>query len=123
MDEDEDEAKVRFLPPTSSSFANYWCNMGQVGYGDIFPSTPQGRVVMAILIVVMLVQVPVQINLVITVVPRSMLSRSTCTTCSSSTHRNPLAIPCTCGPHCECAFTLRPCTTDCCTEAHQPDTR
>lgn len=99
-----DEAKVRFLPPTCSSFANHWCNVGQVGYGDIFPSTPQGRVVMAILIVVMLVQVPVQINLV-------MLPRNTSTTCSSSTHRNlnplaiPTVIPCTCGPHCGCALT------------------
>ncbi len=30
----------------------------------MFPSTPQGRVVMAILIIIMLVQVPVQIGLV-----------------------------------------------------------
>jgi hypothetical protein len=34
----------------------------QVGYGDIYPNTPQGRCVMALLIIVMLVQVPVQIN-------------------------------------------------------------
>ena len=46
----------------------------------MFPSTPQGRVVMAILIIVMLVQVPVQINLVSVCMLSMQLTHHWCTT-------------------------------------------
>lgn len=39
-----------------------WFGCCQVGYGDIYPATDWGRMVVMVLIVVMLVQVPIYIN-------------------------------------------------------------
>jgi hypothetical protein len=36
----------------------------QIGYGDVYPATPAGRMVLVVLVLIMLVQVPVQINLI-----------------------------------------------------------
>ncbi len=42
--------------------ASLLCRWNQVGYGDIAPVTDMGRIAMVVLIIVMLIEVPVQIN-------------------------------------------------------------
>ena len=49
-----------------------------VGYGDISPVTTPGRMVMGVLIIVMLVQVPVQISAIATYFEPGMNSRARC---------------------------------------------
>lgn len=43
----------------------------QVGYGDIAPVTPAGRMVLSLLILIMLIQVPIQINLLVKFLDKS----------------------------------------------------